>query len=82
MAEFDEAFDAQLPNAIPIPGQDRMVFLENQFRYLYSEVTHLRGLANQPPPPPPQPRPNLNLSPPSKLSGIPSEPLVGRHTDF
>ena len=73
MAEFDEAFDAQLPNAIPIPNPDRMAFLENQFQYLYSKVTHLRGLANQPPPPPPQPRPNLNLPPPSKFSGIPSE---------
>ena len=68
MAEFDEAFDAQLPNAIPV---DRMGFLENQLQYLYSEVTHLRGMANQPPTP--QPRPNLSLSPPSKFSGIPSE---------
>ena len=61
MAEFDETFDAQLPNAIPIPGQDRMAFLENQLQYLYLEVTQLRGVANQPPPPPS--RPNLNLSP-------------------
>ena len=74
MADFDEAFDAQLPKAIPIPGQDRLAFLENQFQYLYAEVSHLRGVANQPPPPPPpHPRPNLNLPTPSKFSGIPSE---------
>ena len=74
MADFDEAFDAQLPNAIPIPGQDRMAFLENQFQYFYAEVTHLRGVANQPPPPPPQqPRPNLNLPTPPKFFGLPSE---------
>ena len=68
MAQFDDAFEAPLPNAIP---GDRMGFMENQLQYLYSELTHLRGMANQPPPP--QPRPNLNLSPPSKFSGIPSE---------
>ena len=71
MAEFDEAFDAQLPNALPVPNPDRMGFFENQLQYLYSKVTHLRGMENQPPSP--QPRPNLNLSPPSKFSGIPSE---------
>ena len=32
MADFDEAFDAQPPNAIPVPNQDRMAFLENQFQ--------------------------------------------------
>ena len=48
MTDFDEAFDAQLPNEIPIPGQDRMAFLENKFQYLYAEVFHLRGVANQP----------------------------------
>ena len=31
MAAFDEALDAQNPNAIPIPCQDRMAFLENQW---------------------------------------------------
>ena len=73
MADFDEAFDAQIPT-IPIPDQDCMAFLENQFQYLYAEVSHLRGVANQPPPPlPPQPRHNLNLPPPSKFSGNPSE---------
>ena len=46
MAEFDEAFDAQPPNAIPVPNQDRMAFLENQFQYLYAEGTHVRGVAN------------------------------------
>ena len=54
MAAFDEALDAQNPNAIPIPGQDRMAFLENQFQYLCAEVTHLHGVVNQPPPPLPQ----------------------------
>ena len=68
MAQFDDAFEAPLPNAIP---GDRMAFMENQHHYLYSEVTHLRGVTNQAPTPPP--RPNLNLSPPSKFSGTPSD---------
>ena len=68
MAEFDNAFEAPPPEVIP---GDRMSFLENQLHYLYSEVTHLRGVTNQAPTPPP--RPNLNLSPPSKFSGNPSD---------
>ena len=52
MAAFDAELDAQIPNAIPIPDPNRMAFLENQFQYLYAEVTHLRGVVNQPPPPP------------------------------
>ena len=68
MAQFDDAFEAPLPNAIP---GDRMAFMVNQLHYLYSEVTHLRGVTNQAPTPPP--RPNLNLSPPSKFSGTPSD---------
>ena len=68
MAQFDDAFEAPLPNAIP---GDRMGFIENQLQYLYSELTHLRGTANQAPTP--QPRPNLNLSHQSKFSGTPSD---------
>ena len=76
MAVFDAELDAQNPNAIPIPDQNRMAFLENQFQYLCAEVTHLRGVANQPPHPLPQQqplRPNLNLPTPPHFSGIPSE---------
>ena len=76
MAAFDTELDAQNPNAIPIPDPNRMAFLENQFQYLYAEVTHLRGVVNQPPPPPPQQqplRPNLNLPTPPHFSGILSE---------
>ena len=51
MAQFDDAFEAPLPNAIP---GDRMAFMENQLHYLYLEVTNLRGVTNQAPTPPPQ----------------------------
>ena len=75
MAAFDDALNqqnAQLP--IPIPNLNCMAFLEGQFRYLFAEVTNLRGMVNNPPPPPPQPsRPNLNLPLPLKFSGTPSE---------
>ena len=68
MAQFDDVFEAPLPDAFP---GDRMRFMEHQLQYLYSEVTHLRGVQNQAPPP--QPRPNPNLSPPSKFYGTPSD---------
>ena len=68
MAQFDDAFEAPHPNAIP---GDRMAFMENQLHYLYSEVTHLRGVTNQAPTPPP--RPNLNLPEPPRFPGAPSE---------
>ena len=53
-----------------------MAFLEDQFQYLLAEVTHLRGIVNQPPPPPPPPqqfRPNMYLPQPPQFSGFPSE---------
>ena len=71
MAAFDAELDAQNPNAIPIPDPNRMAFLENQFQYLYAEVTHLRGVVNQPPPPPPSsttiPSESQSTHPPSLL---------------
>ena len=48
MAQYDENFEAPLPDAHP---GDRMQFLEHQLQYLFSEVTQLRGVQNQPPPP-------------------------------
>ena len=87
MAEFDDAFEAPPPNDTPV---DRMTFLENQLHYLYSEVTHLRGVPTQAPTPPTLPK--LNLSPPSKFSGNPSDLpmfklrlyqyLMGNHNTF
>ena len=76
MAAFDAELNRQNPNPNPIPDPNRMTFLEDQFQYLLAEVTHLRGIVNQPPPTPPPPqqfRPNLNLPQPPQFSGFPSE---------
>ena len=77
MAAFDDALNHQNPQIpLPIPDPNRMAFLEGQFQYLFAEVTHLRGMVNNPPPPPPPPppfRPNLNLPHPPQFSGTPSE---------
>ena len=51
MAAFDDALNYQIPQIpIPIPDPTRMAFLEGQFQYLFAEVTHLRGMVDNPPP--------------------------------
>ena len=77
MAAFDADLEGQnpIPAPIPAPNPDpnRMAFLENQFQYLFAEVTHLRGLVHQPPLPHQPSHPNLNFPQPPQFSGVPSE---------